>query len=215
MNKKETRFAPQGLELRIKRNKDGDPKICGHAAVFNSPTEVWHGFFEQIHPEAFDRALSEGQDVRGLFNHNDDLVLGRSSAGTLELKTDEVGLYMSITPPDTQMARDLMASIERGDISGQSFCFICRKEEWEEKDDGTTLRTIKDVDLFDVGPVTFPAYPDTDVALRSHEAWQKNKTENKSGAEAPGQTKPQPPTPDMGMLRKKIELNQKIVELEK
>jgi len=101
------------------------------------------------------------------------------SSGTLEVKEDREGLLMEVIPPDTQWARDLMVSIDRGDINQQSFGFTVETDQWEEKEGADTIRTlIKIRQLFDVGPVTFPAYPDTSVATRSLEEWRKQKSES-------------------------------------
>jgi HK97 family phage prohead protease len=165
--KRETRAAPVELE---------DRKIVGYAAVFDSPTDIGGFFREQIKPGAFAEALGR-DDVRALINHDEDLVLGRNKAGTLRLEEDEKGLRIELDPPDTQYARDLIVSMERGDISQMSFAFIARKQEWDDTTD-PPLRTILDVELFDVSVVTYPAYPDTSAAVRSLEAFRRqNKAE--------------------------------------
>jgi len=160
----------KGLTLRIIRKDDDSlPKVEGYAAVFNRDSEDM-GFIERIAPGAFKKALKTS-DVRALFNHDSNIILGRTSAGTLELKEDKKGLFMSVTPPDTQLVRDMVLSpIERGDITQQSFGFTVKADEWEGLDDDKNppVRTITEVrELFDVSPVVFPAYTDTAVALRS------------------------------------------------
>jgi len=160
----------KGLTLRvIRKDDDSLPKVEGYAAVFNRDSEDM-GFIERIAPGAFKKALKTS-DVRALFNHDSNIILGRTSAGTLELKEDKKGLFMSVTPPDTQLVRDMVLSpIERGDITQQSFGFTVKADEWKNLDDDkeTPVRTITEIrELFDVSPVTFPAYPDTAVALRS------------------------------------------------
>ena len=149
------------------RAADGDSpaKLIGHAAIFNKLSDDLGGFKERIAPGAF--ADSLGNDVRALFNHNPDLILGRTKAGTLALEEDKRGLRVEIDPPDTQVARDLMESVKRGDISQMSFGFFTLDDDFERKRDGTIIRTLKKVDLFDVSPVTFPAYPQTKIAMRS------------------------------------------------
>ncbi len=165
-NKKEIRIF-KDAELRVKRSEDDEPIIEGYAAVFNKNSEDM-GFIERIAPGAFKKALKTS-DVRGLFNHDSNIVLGRTSAGTMTLKEDKHGLFMSIQPPDTQLVRDMVLSpIERGDITQQSFGFTIQEEEWKDLDKDTPIRIIREVrELFDVSPVTFPAYPDTAVALRN------------------------------------------------
>lgn len=155
-------------ELRVVRSEDGAlPKIEGYAAVFNKDSEDM-GFIERIIPGAFKNAL-EKSDVRALFNHDPNIILGRTSSGTLELREDKHGLFMSVTPPDTQLVRDMvMTPIERGDVTQQSFGFTIKSDEWTNLDKDTPIRTITEVrELFDVSAVVYPAYPDTTVALRS------------------------------------------------
>lgn len=164
----ERRFIPVG-ELRV--TGDATPTIEGYAALFNTDSEDLGGFVERIAPGAFKSAIPKS-DIRALFNHNPDYVLGRVSAGTLSVEEDTRGLKFSNTPPDTQWARDLMTSIRRGDISQNSFGFRVQDDEWEKRD-GIVYRTIVAVaELLDVSPVTYPAYPDTAVAVRSLSDWK-------------------------------------------
>ena len=150
-----------------------DRKMVGHAAVFNQETDIGGWFREKIAPGAFKESIRE-DDIRALFNHDPNFVLGRNTAKTLTLAEDDTGLKTTIDPPDTQFARDLAVSIERGDITQMSFAFQVLEEEWKtgEKKE-LDLRTIKKVRLYDVSPVTFPAYQGTDIALRSQAAWRK------------------------------------------
>jgi HK97 family phage prohead protease len=123
---------------------------------------------EVIAPDAFDEALAGNPDVRALFNHNADVVLGRTTAGTLRLATDKVGLTYECDPPDTQAARDLMVSMERKDITQSSFGFICMDAAWGfDEVNGLGIRTVKKAQLFDVSPVTFPAYTASTSGIRS------------------------------------------------
>lgn len=157
-------------------------KLVGHAAVFNERTDIGGYFQEMIEPGAFKSSIKK-DDVRALFNHDPNFVLGRSTAGTLKMSEDEVGLRVQIDPPDTQFARDLAVSIERGDINQMSFAFQVLEEEWirgEKKE--PDIRTIKKVKLYDVSPVTFPAYEGTDIAVRSHDAWLKAEKEKEEKA---------------------------------
>ncbi len=167
MEKEERRFLPLNLKIETRESDDGPAKIVGYAAVFNSMSEDLGGFREKIAPGAFKGALKDS-DTRALFNHDSNLVLGRASAGTLRMKEDDTGLHVEIDPPDTSFARDLMVSIERGDITQQSFGFTIKEDEWEDLDGDNPVRTLTKIGrLFDVSPVTFPAYPDTEVAVRS------------------------------------------------
>lgn len=165
-------FEIEGLEIR--KSENGKRTIAGHAAVFNRVADGgW--FREQVAPGAFKDSLGV-DDVRALWNHDPNHVLGRNKAGTLRLSEDERGLAIEIDPPDTQTARDLVVLIERGDVSQMSFGFQTIKDSWETKDGDKDIRTLEKVKLWDVSPVTFPFYKDTDVAVRSHEEWQKVKT---------------------------------------
>ena len=170
MDKKLERRAYVADELRIDTEEGQALKIHGHAAVFDTLSEDLGGFFERIAPAAFARTIQSG-DVRALFNHNPDYVLGRNKAGTLKLTEDSKGLAIEIDPPDTQFARDLLVSMARGDINQMSFGFRTLNDKWQ-KVDGEWIRTLLEVELVDISPVTFPAYPQTDVAVRSLEVAQ-------------------------------------------
>lgn len=164
-------FAIDGLTVEIREGKP--PMIRGHAAVFDQMSEDLGGFREMISPGAFADAIA-GDDVRALFNHDPNFVLGRNRSNTLRLKEDTRGLAFELDIPDTQTIRDLVvAPIERGDVSQCSFGFSVRPggQDWAKNDDGQTIRTLKKLRLFDVSPVTFPAYPQTDVAVRELRAW--------------------------------------------
>lgn len=150
--------------------------IEGHAAVFNQEYVMWDTpsfrVVEVIKPGAFSRALKEKQDVRALFNHDASNILGRSQSNTLTLDENGRGLHFDCNPPETQLGRDVRTLIKRGDITGCSFAFTVKKQErTEEEIDGKihVRREIQDVDLYDVGPVTYPAYEGTDVKARSIE----------------------------------------------
>ena len=172
----ERRITISDLELRA----DGEvKKIVGHAAVFNQLSDDLGGFREQIKPGAFKRSLKDG-DIRALVNHETRLILGRTTAKTLALEEDDRGLLSEIAPPDTTYAHDLIESLKRGDITQMSFAFRVRAggQEWDEDDEGNVVRTLTDLELFEVSPVTFPAYPQTDVAARSLDHWRKARGNN-------------------------------------
>jgi HK97 family phage prohead protease len=145
------------------------PKIIGYGAVFNSISEDLGGFQEVIMPGAFSDTLTE--DVRALMNHDANLILGRTIAGTLKLAEDNIGLLYEIDPPETSYAKDLLLSIQRGDIDQSSFGFQVLAESWKPPSDTNPLpiRVLHRVKLFDVSPVTFPAYPTTSVSARTLE----------------------------------------------
>lgn len=150
------------MNLKVEVRSDGGRTVVsGYAAVFNSFFDEL-GYREIIKPGAFARALQQSQDVRGLFNHDPNHVLGRTRSGTMRLYEDETGLRYEIDPPETTTARDVVESLKRGDISGSSFSFTVAPggETWRSEGD-QYIRELTDLDLYDVGPVTFPAYTAT------------------------------------------------------
>ena len=150
-------------EMRVEEGKN--PKIVGYASLFDSPYDLSPFVTEQVARGAFKDSIKT-DDVRALWNHNPDHVLGRNKSGTLTLKEDDKGLYFEIFPPDTQFARDLMTSIKRKDITNNSFGFTILDEDWGKKE-GKELRTLKKVKLYDVSPVAYAANPKTEVWVRS------------------------------------------------
>jgi uncharacterized protein len=156
---------------------DGGPAmIVGYAARFNEPTSIGDFFLEVIAPGAFTEAVAN-DDVRAVFNHDENLVLGRTKSGTLRIFEDAIGLRYEIDPPDTQTARDLIESMRRGDVSQSSFAFSMRggAESWDETGN-IPKRTITKIGvLYDVAPVTYPAYDNTEAGLRSRDAARSEK----------------------------------------
>jgi HK97 family phage prohead protease len=165
-------------DLRVERRADSDApgKIVGHAAVFDQWTVLHDGTYftwkEVVRPGAFRNALAEQQDVLACINHDRGLILGRSTSGTLSLSEDATGLLVTIDPPDTQTARDLVVLIGRRDLTGMSFAFRVRPGGdrtviTSQGDKQLEERELLDLNLLDVSVVTDPAYPQTDVAVRS------------------------------------------------
>lgn len=154
-------------ELTVRQQPNGGAILEGHAAVFNKISRNLGGFVEQVAPTAFDETISDTPDVRALFNHDPSLILGRTTAGTLRISTDNSGLYYSIDVPDTTVGRDLTISVERGDITQSSFGFFAIRDSWGQTNDGYPLRTLEQVSINDgdVSPVTYPAYTQTDSGL--------------------------------------------------
>ena len=171
--------------LEIRADAEGEARMLrGHAAVFGQKSVDLGGFREIIEQGAFAAAIAR-DDVRSLFNHDPSLILGRNKSGTLELSEDNNGLYFNVELPDTSYARDLEVSVERGDVSQCSFAFMIdgKGERWEV--DGEEVKFVDAFDvlfgpekhqvvryvtkarLFDVSPVTFAAYPQTDVKARA------------------------------------------------
>ena len=168
-----------------------NPCIEGYFAVFNSNYDLGYGMSESIAPHAFDETISD--DVRALINHDTTLVLGRTSAHTLELRQDEHGLWghIDINPNDTD-AMNLYARVQRGDVTQCSFGFDILDEETEFRGEDEVHWTIKAVKLYEVSCCTFPAYQETSISARqadleeikkrSLEAW-KEKMKNKLGGQ--------------------------------
>lgn len=150
--------------------QDGDvPHISGYFAVFDSVYQIGPGMSESIAPGAFTNTLSG--DIRALTNHDSTLVLGRNTAGTLELRQDEHGLWgdIAINPKDVD-AMNTWARVDRRDVSQCSIGFQILSEDTEVREDGSVHWTIRDVELFEVSVCTFPAYAETNVSARSAQA---------------------------------------------
>jgi len=161
---------------QVRMNFDsGSPKITGYAAVFNSETELWPGFREQVAPGAFTKTIKQ-DDIRALVDHEPSKILGRNTAGTLTLWEDTKGLgYEVLSGGDRTYENDLVKSIKRGDVNQSSFGFnIVEQSLKYDKQNDIVHRTLTEVRLFDVSPVTFPAYSSTEVNVRM------NRNENSS-----------------------------------
>lgn len=177
-DKRELRMLPM-RELRVDSSDVGN-EIVGHAAVFDSWSETLGGFFpfkEKVRKGAFVKSIIE-DDIRALFNHDPNYVLGRNKVGTLSLEEDDIGLRVRIIPPDTSWAKDLLISIKRGDISQMSIGFLVEEDKWST-DGGIDTRELIRVKLFDVSTVTFPAYVQTDVGVRAMDEYRGFKEEQK------------------------------------
>lgn len=144
--------------------------VEGYFALYEQETELYPGIFEIITKGAFDNTLQN--DVRALWNHNTQYVLGRNKSGTLELKADDKGLFGTIRLPKTQYAEDLHVLISRGDVDQCSFGFNILEEDLEELADGGFRWRLKEVDLHEISVVTFPAYENTSVQARAKQVEQ-------------------------------------------
>jgi HK97 family phage prohead protease len=159
---------------QVLERTDGEPVLVGYAAVFYDGTprtefELYSGLVERVQRGAFERAIGE-DDVRALFNHSENQILGRNTAKTLRLLEDKTGLRYEIDLPDTATGRDVATAVQRGDISGSSFAFRVKREQFTEVEEGATVRDILEVaPLYDVGPVTYPAYKATSAAMRAED----------------------------------------------
>lgn len=148
----------------------------GYAAMFNEATTIrsWEGeFVERIAPGAFKRTLEHrGDKVKALFNHGFDPTVGDKPLGKIDvLREDDRGLYVEFGMDDTSYNRDLIASLRSGAIDGMSFQFSVAQDEWDHPKEGLPVRTLREVKLYEVGPVTFPAYEATEAGVRSREAF--------------------------------------------
>lgn len=171
----------KATELRIAEPTTDSKKLVGYAALFNSMSEEMRGFRERIAPGAFTETIAS-DDIRALIDHDKSRVLGRNRAGTLRLSQDETGLRFEIDPPNTSYARDIMTSIQRGDVSQMSFSFRTISDNWSMID-GQEVRTLEKVKVLDVSVVTYPAYTDTSVAVRSlelHKSSQSDQNEEET-----------------------------------
>lgn len=137
--------------------------LAGYAAVFNQWSEDLQGFRERILPGAFTRCLASNPDVHALFNHDSNLILGRTKSGTLKLAQDHIGLRFECILSNSPVAQSVREAVRRGDVDQCSFGFTCQEDRWPAPD----RRELLDVDLYDVSPVTFAAYPQTSLTARS------------------------------------------------
>lgn len=175
----ERRFtADKAHPVKMEARADAEPVISGYGAVAYDGTpdteyELWDyagdRAVERIMPGAFNDAISRPDDVRGLFNHEPDNLLGRTTSGTMNLSIDSRGLKYEIKPGKTTIATDVQEHLKRGDVTGSSFAFTVDEERWTETTSGDTslaVREILKVTLYDVGPVTYPAYDATSAGMR-------------------------------------------------
>lgn len=178
---RELRALSANLELRSVADDDGKRTASGYACLFDNVTDIGGYWQEKFARGAFTKSLQE-RDVVALHSHNDGRPVGRKSRGTLDVTEDDRGLAFRNELPDTTDGRDLAIQIDRGDIEGMSFRFRALKEEWDETVD-PPMRTIIEANLYEITYTAFPAYPDTEVGLRSLEhARQERRDHNKAGA---------------------------------
>ena len=170
------------IETRVDSTEDGRDLVVGHASVYDSRSNNLGGFYEFIERGAFTEELIANSDVRALINHDPNLILARNTSGTLNLSADERGLKYEFEMPETSYGKDLAISMKRGDITQSSFAFTVAEDDWSTDADGNNIRTIKKIDrLYDVSPVTYPAYnmaeSDLVVAKRGLKEYQESLVE--------------------------------------
>ena len=171
------------IETRIEQSDEGVDVVVGHASVYDSRSNNLGGFYEYIEKGAFTEELINKSDVRALINHDPNLILARNTSGTLRLDADEKGLKYEFDMPNTTYGKDLAISMKRGDITQSSFAFTVAEDDWSTDDSGNNIRTIKKIDrLYDVSPVTYPAYnmaeSDLVVAKRGLEQYKQSLVED-------------------------------------
>lgn len=164
--KLERRFYPFDVRVSEGGLEGTPPKIAGTGIVYNQLSVViWGMFREQIAPGAFTESMAK-RDVRSLWNHNTDYPLGRVGNGTLRLSEDEVGIHFENEPPATSWGQDALESIRRGDVTQTSFGFVTLEDDWSLDNNEQLIRTIRKGELWEISPVVFPAYPQTEVGVR-------------------------------------------------
>ena len=156
------------IENRFEKREDGKEVVVGYGSIFNSKSENLGGFYEYISPTAISEETIAKSDTRALINHDQNLILARQSAGTLNLSVDEKGLRYEFSIPETSYGKDLAINMKNGNINQSSFAFTISEngDEWTTDDQGNDIRTITSINkLYDVSPVTYPAYSNADSDL--------------------------------------------------
>ncbi|MGG4462614.1 HK97 family phage prohead protease [Micromonospora provocatoris] len=175
MNQTEKReLITEAIELRESEN--GTRTISGYAVKWEMKSEsmgYWTSFKEQFKKGAFSESLTN-DDQRALWSHDTSQVLGRTKNGTLRLYEDEIGLRFELDLPNTTLGNDAFETIKRGDVDGVSFGFQMQKQEWDESDSDNILRSVLKARLFEISPVAFPAYPDSEVSARSNDPYKEH-----------------------------------------
>jgi hypothetical protein len=162
MSDLERRYTPVPVEARTRDNKRS---IGGYASVFKRLSQNLGGFVEQVDPAFFNKSRGDGwPDVLARYNHDDNMLLGTTGAGTLRLSVDSTGLVYEVDPPASR--GDIVELVERGDVRKSSFAFRAYEEDWGLSDQGFPMRTLLSGQLVDVAPVNTPAYVDSTVGLR-------------------------------------------------
>lgn len=178
--KPETReLLTDGIEVREFEN--GTRTITGYAVKWEMKSHTmgyWRRFKEQFQKGSFRDSLTN-DDQRALWSHDTSQVLGRTKNGTLRLFEDDIGLRFELDLPNTTLGNDAFETIKRGDVDGVSFGFAMQKEEWDESDPDNITRSITKAKLFEISPVAFPAYPDSQVSARSEDPYKSFVEERK------------------------------------
>jgi len=172
-------------EIRAKESDDGKLVVVGTPIVYNTVTMLWEDVEEVILPGAATDSI-KNDDIRAVWNHNTDIVLGRTKNTTLKLVETEAGVTCEIEFPDSEEGRSKYASVKRGDVDGMSFGFTPIDEEWTaRKEDGKEMwtRTISKFKIWEVSPCTFPQYDETEISARSKELALRNRPNPETSGE--------------------------------
>jgi len=162
---------PFTSELQVRASDDGtSATLEGYFVVYNSETELWQGAFEEIAPGAFTDSLSN-RDIMCLDNHDTRIVLGSTGSNTLELRSDEKGLYGKVTIDlEDPFAKSAYRKVQTGKVKGCSFGFYPIREETINREDGSIKWRVLEAELLEVSMTAFPAYPQTDISARQRDA---------------------------------------------
>ena len=163
----ERRYARSPIEFRASTKRGTVGTIFGYALKYDTLSQNLGGVVETVARGAVDKSLADGLDILARYNHDDNMLLGRTASGTLRLSSDDTGLPYEVDLPDTSAGRDMATLAERGDVYQSSFAFYTMEDEWDVTEQGFPLRVLKQVRLVDVAPVNTPAYLDTSSGLRS------------------------------------------------
>lgn len=182
MRNKEVRYLTKDFEIRAR--EDGTKTVSGYVVKFNKRSHLIYGeFYEKVAKGAFTRSLQQNT-IKALWNHRSDFVLGSTGSGTLRLEEDDIGLRFELDLPNSSWGNDAYESIQRGDVDGVSFGFFVREDNWEFlKDEDLYERTLLDVDMHEISPTPFPAYPDSEIGKRSIEGIPDTKEERRKRQE--------------------------------
>ena len=197
----EVRHIPVNVEIR---EEEGKNYLDGYVVEFEKQSHLIWFFREKVRKGAFEETL-RNDTIKGLFNHNTDLVLGSTKSGTLKLQEDDRGLKFELELPNTTAGKDAAESIKRGDIDGVSFGFQSITDEWDETDPQEPIRTLVKVKLFEISPTAFPAYPDSQVSARSVKDAYKRFADTAQGSDQSAEIKRK-----QVLRKRKLELKSKI-----
>lgn len=171
------------IEIRSAAVGVSDKRLTGYVVPWNSESEIIYGeFIESFDRGAFADCINSGSDIRALFEHSNNCLLGRTKSGTLKLEEDNAGLHFDIDVPDNNLGRDLVVSVGRGDITGMSFGFRALEESWNF-DVEPPRRTIQKAELYEITVTSLPAYTESDVSVSLRSMEQARSKQNPNGDE--------------------------------